>query len=279
MAGVIVKFDKLHHRFAAPLVVPVSGDIMASRWAYEALAIEQFLNNDYQAPLAELEKLESNVTYEMQFLVPAMIQEIGAAIESWNSRKNGEELYRRLTTIRAAFASITFTGPYPGLDRFESDRFDEETGEEAIRWLQKYRSALNEQREMLSREKDRMVDSLISVAGGPGSYLNLKRSSYNEQLAQLVLNRTSLYKLVMEEGFLVRKMDPVFAPPVKRNGRAQFLASVKQVGTLSIPTFTFNLTVIWVMTLILYLTLYFSVLRKILEYFGRIKRMRRTALK
>ncbi len=76
LAGVIVKFDKLHYKFASHHTVPVSGDLMASRWAYEALIVNQFVNNRYQDDFYDHEMLESNVTYDMQFLIPTLIQEI-----------------------------------------------------------------------------------------------------------------------------------------------------------------------------------------------------------
>jgi len=48
-SGVIVKFDKLHQsRFTSGEYVPVIGDLMAARWSFEALAVEQFKNNRYE---------------------------------------------------------------------------------------------------------------------------------------------------------------------------------------------------------------------------------------
>jgi amino acid transporter len=41
-SGVIVRYDKLHKSIANPEYVPVIGDIMTSRWAYEALMVHQF---------------------------------------------------------------------------------------------------------------------------------------------------------------------------------------------------------------------------------------------
>ncbi len=42
LCGVIVKFDDLQNKNAENDVVPVTGEIMASRWAFEAMAVEQF---------------------------------------------------------------------------------------------------------------------------------------------------------------------------------------------------------------------------------------------
>lgn len=47
-SGIIVSFDKLHPLFASKSHVPAIGNVMASRWAYEALAVTQFKDNEYE---------------------------------------------------------------------------------------------------------------------------------------------------------------------------------------------------------------------------------------
>ena len=47
-SGIIVKFDRLHPLFASEKSVPWIGNVMASRWAYEALAVTQFKENPYE---------------------------------------------------------------------------------------------------------------------------------------------------------------------------------------------------------------------------------------
>ncbi|MBK9194429.1 MAG: hypothetical protein IPO17_05440 [Flavobacteriales bacterium] len=43
-----MKFDKLHPWFANERSVPWIGNVMASRWAYEAMAVTQFTSNAYE---------------------------------------------------------------------------------------------------------------------------------------------------------------------------------------------------------------------------------------
>jgi len=271
LAGVIVKFDKLHYKFSSTQVVPVSGDIMASRWAYEALAVNQFVSNDYQKPLYEIEMLESNITYDMQFLIPAIIQETEDAIGFLQSRRE-QELIESLQTLKSGLGSISLTTPYPYPEKITWDQFSTTSGKELISWLQKYKAALRRHRDRIIREKDLLIDSLKSEAGGRNAYLNLKRNSYNEQLAQLVLNRNDLHKVIKREGVLIRKMDPVYTYPTRKNGRAHFYASVKLLGERQIPTLSFNLLAIWIMTLFLYFCLRYRVLYRAVEFFGNLKR-------
>jgi len=158
------------------------------------------------------------------------------------------------------------------MDQLAPDHFSSAAAEEAILWLEKYQAALNGHRNRLAFEKDALVDSLKVVYGGLEAYLGLKRSFHNEQLAQLVLNRTNLHKVVKQNGMLLRKMDPVYMYPLKKNGRAHFFASVKQIGNNHMSTLVFNMLVIWIMSVILYFLLRYSVLQKTIEFLGDLKR-------
>ncbi|MBC7864649.1 MAG: ATP-binding cassette domain-containing protein, partial [Bacteroidia bacterium] len=56
LSGVLVKFDKLNPALAKQGGVPFAGEIMVSRWAFEALAVNQFKNNEYEKLLYKYEK-------------------------------------------------------------------------------------------------------------------------------------------------------------------------------------------------------------------------------
>jgi hypothetical protein len=83
-----------------------------------------------------------------------------------------------------------------------------------------------------------------------------------------------LHKIVKKEDILIRKMDPVYAYPVMRNGRAHFFASTKIMGNLYIPTLYFNILMIWIMTIILSVFLRFRLLKSGVEFFGILRRKR-----
>jgi len=268
LAGVIVKFEKLHYTFTSHQVVPVAGDMMTSRWSYEALAVGQFNKNKYQKDYHEIDMLESNVIYDMQFLVPALIQEIQDVTEVFRSQPGSKEMKGGLKTIRDGFSSIVLTNGYPDLKDLFPDTFSESAGQKAIRWLEEYRTSLSSHRERLNYEKDALVDSLKRASGGADAYLQIKRENHNDQLADLVLNRTELRKIVKKDGHLLRKMDPIYMYPIRKNGRAHFYSSVKSIGIYQISTLIFNILLVWIISIFLYVLLRYSILRKILDFFS-----------
>jgi len=268
-----VKFDKLHYKFTSDQVVPASGELMASRWAYEALAVNQFVNNAYQKPLFDIEKQESNINYDMQFLLPALIQETEDAMALLEDDSRIQELRAKLSTIQNGLSDIRLTNPFPHPGWLDPDQFSVSRGNDLVDWLNKYRSALRVHRDRLTREKDVLIDLLMHEAGGLDNYIQLKRSHHNEKLAQLVLNRNDLHKIIKKEDQLLRKMDPVYMDPFNRQGRAHFFASTKILGQKHVPTLYFNLGVIWIMTMILYVLLRYSILQRVVDFSGsRLKK-------
>ena len=59
--------------------------------------------------------------------------------------------------------------------------------------------------------------------------------------------------------------------PGSRAGRAHFYAPYKMIGNLMIPTLWFNLMVIWIVNTVLFITLYYNVLKLLLSLLERIR--------
>lgn len=55
-SGVLVPFEELNPSTTSQEKVPLIGEMMVSRWAFEALAVNQFINNDYEREFYFLNK-------------------------------------------------------------------------------------------------------------------------------------------------------------------------------------------------------------------------------
>jgi hypothetical protein len=54
-------------------------------------------------------------------------------------------------------------------------------------------------------------------------------------------------------------------------GRAHFFAPVKRLGNLEIDTYWFNMAVVWIVSFLLYIALYYNLLRKLIDFIGNLK--------
>jgi ABC transport system ATP-binding/permease protein len=73
LGGVVVKFDDLHDSVTDKVYVPLVGDLMASRWAFEALAVEQFVSNRFQKHFFDHEQRNSDASFKSSFLIPRLM--------------------------------------------------------------------------------------------------------------------------------------------------------------------------------------------------------------
>jgi hypothetical protein len=72
-SGVIVKFDRLHkNNLSSYEYVPIIGEMMAARWSFEALAVEQFKNNKYERNFLNYNLEISQNDWYSSFLINAL---------------------------------------------------------------------------------------------------------------------------------------------------------------------------------------------------------------
>ncbi|MCB0801933.1 MAG: ATP-binding cassette domain-containing protein, partial [Flavobacteriales bacterium] len=67
LSGVIVKFDKLNPVITIQKKVPMAGEIMASKWAFEALSVNQFKNNKFNQQFYFIDKDLKNASFKKNF--------------------------------------------------------------------------------------------------------------------------------------------------------------------------------------------------------------------
>jgi len=67
LSGVLVKYEKLNPNISSPVSIPVYGECFTARWGYEALAVEQFKNNEYERIFYDYDKAMSEARYKKDF--------------------------------------------------------------------------------------------------------------------------------------------------------------------------------------------------------------------
>ncbi|HKL38246.1 MAG TPA: ATP-binding cassette domain-containing protein, partial [Bacteroidales bacterium] len=72
LSGVIVKYEKLNPSISNPKTIPFYGEVIAARWAYEALAVYQFKNNDYEKPLYPYDKAMSKADFKKNYWITTL---------------------------------------------------------------------------------------------------------------------------------------------------------------------------------------------------------------
>lgn len=73
----------------------------------------------------------------------------------------------------------------------------------------------------------------------------------------MVLNRSTFNpaEKSMHSNELIRKIEPIYHKPLSNYGRAHFLSSVKIIGKREFNTLYFNIFVIWMISIVLFIIL------------------------
>jgi len=67
------------------------------------------------------------------------------------------------------------------------------------------------------------------------------------------------------KGEIIQKLEPIYMDPKFPMIRAHFYSPTKQLFGSKVETFKVNVLVLWIMTILLYLALYFRLLKKLLD--------------
>jgi len=277
LAGVVVKFDKLNPLVAKEGGVPVVGEMMASRWAFEALAVNQFKENVFEKNFYKVEKNLSIANYKNNYWRQKIDNKIGKIEKNIKEGKKNSDLKSDIDILRNGI--ITETKSNNGkvkcavVNDITVEKYSSAVAEAVRSYLgdlKNYYLSVDKNARAL---KDKITHRMQDELGGNDKFVALKDAYENESLTQLVTNANDFGEKCLEkDGKFIQTIDPVFADPIESKlGSAHFFAPRKNFLGRFYPTFWFNICVIWLMSFSLMITLYFDVFKKILDFFGNIR--------
>ncbi|KPK87160.1 MAG: hypothetical protein AMS27_03390 [Bacteroides sp. SM23_62_1] len=273
LSGVPVKFDDLHKSLTSKIYVPVIGDIMTSRWAYEAMAVELFKNNFFERNFYEPDQVISESTYRTSFLIPRLLILAEECQRNINNPGNQQKLKNDLQILHQEIENQGTNPdlfPFEYIDNLTINYFDEEIAEETMDYLTYLRFSFQEKAREATQKRDSIYQRLADSIGEESIFM-LKQDNHNEQLADILTNRNEINKIIMINNRLIQKKDPIFMIPESNIGRAQFYAPFKKFNNQLYDTKWFNLMVIWIFSFILYVLLLLDVFREINDYITGLK--------
>ena len=270
-SGVLVKFDDLHRKSdSVSEFVPVLGDMMPARWSFEALAVEQHKSNRYERHFFKYDMEISQNNWYASFLIKALTKDLWLCRQYYDSAEQSEIITEKLLRLGSYTERLSglagFDKPPAALmGSLNREMFTADAAES----LEQYLDSLAGQFRILRKNnialKDSVTGALVSQIGKE-AFLELKENYTNKKLREIVLDEYNDQKTIETPGKIIQRYEPVYMKPVSRTGRAQFYAPFKQIGAMQIETFRFNIIVLWMVSLILYIALYYKLLKRVLSF-------------
>jgi ABC transport system ATP-binding/permease protein len=272
-SGVIVKFDKLNPLFAKESGVPWIGNLMASRWAYEALAVTQFKNSESEKPFYTYNQMRSEASWKRDYWLPELRNKLDI-IGNYHTDPEKDSLVKAAMTLLANEIEKEEALYDPSMnficlgcvESLRNNQFSPELGDIMAKYFKTVREVyLKEVNEAMKLHSEKLKEY------GEDKFREIKRNTFNEALSDFVTNRNDLTKLIEQDGHLIQKSDPIYnIPRGKSILSAHFYAPNKYLFGLKLSTLVANVLMLWLMTFILMVTLYFDFFRKLIEKIGYV---------
>ena len=260
LGGMVIPFDKINPNLNRKSGIPVIADIMVSRWAFEALAVTQFKDNSFEKEFYELDQALAEADYVKVYWVPLMQTQLANINES-QAETTG--------VFRSELEMMVDSKPYlshidlshvnwSSTKALEKELIDilDEIKREAINFYN-----------TTNRQKDRVILNWDSAAHSGLSMVECRTTNYNELLGDLVKNNFTTDRIEWTDQGIVGKIYPIFLMPRTSSFKLspRFYSPFKYIFGRPVGALMANLLVIVLMTIVLYVTLYFDLLRKFLR--------------
>ena len=244
LCGLVVSFSDLTPKSTTGNV-PLVGNLIPSRWAYEALAVSSFTDNKYEKQFFDIDRQK----YENQFYNMGYLYELQSQLQTLrDEQKNHKPVDpKHLEVIRDNLPRVTdFCGiqPYQGAYDYQS-LYD---------YMQEAEKFLTKRSNKLALQRDAIMSQLLRTIGKDG-VLELKRDNYNLKLEDCVVGADQHSMVDVIESSIVPRTGLIFLTPFSTCGNAPFYSSQKVVGSWHVKTLWFNIGIMLFMSLLYILLL------------------------
>lgn len=271
--GIAIEFDRLNPSISSVNRVPMLGDMMASRWAFEAAMVYQFVHNDYERHRYPFDKDMANAQYHYAFYLPHLQTRLNECLPGLRGSQPRESLQAPLNLLHYEIGrqlSEVGEDKFPYLDMLHPEKFDSATYERTGRFLDQLHTFYVRRFDRAQNEKSDYLQPVLSSSQQLAADRRLMSQHKNQRIDEMVKNTTFANRIIEYRSKLYRKVNPIYFDPENIRGpmdfRTHFYAPRKHFAGYYFDTLGFNLGVIWAMTLLAWLALYTDLLRRIIQF-------------
>ncbi len=282
LSGVVVNFNDMHRRIASQKEVPVIGDLMTCRWAYEALMVSQFKYNRFERNFYDAEQDIHQSTYYKSFAIPELEKINNEVQQLLIDGKDTSRIINKLEILQHGVNKIAvdLMEPIPAF----SDSLNIALCKPSVllavdQYFDRATRSFVKHSNNSIAIKDQTYNRMVEKLGSHDDFLKLRQHYHNKQVSLVVTNANELYETAIIGNELVPLKDAIYHIPDAKNGRSHYYAPVKRVSNILIDTFWFNLIIIWLYSILMFVILYFDVLKRSISYVETLLLVRRNRIR
>jgi hypothetical protein len=234
-------------------------DLMVTRWGYEAAMVYQFRNNEYQKNFFELERKYAYSEVYTLHLLPILNAQLIYCRDHYPQKTDTlKNLLGSLSYNMELLAANHEIFPYENIQKLTVDEFDGALADDALEYLEYlefYFSAL-----MVRAKNDiALLEQQLKDSLGTDYLSRIKKAHYNYAVADKVTKENMSEPIKYFKGIPLQTNYPIYQFPRSDLGRAQMFLPEKQFSGERVDTIEFNISIIWMINLILYILLIINI--------------------
>ena len=295
LSGAMFPFDKLNRSIGSVEKVPVIAELMPTRWTYEALMVSQFKDNRYSSQKYNqqgetyylLQKKISQADFNKVYRIPELRKALERCIHEYerntlnhsaisdlpeNAVKNDPGSLLLLNNELAKIHNLYGLPEFRYMYSLIPDRFNLSVADSARRYLDRMDAVFSMVSNSASDRRDRFYN--LNKAGID----RLRDNYYNYKLEEIVTKYYERKKILFYNNTIVQNIDPVYLDPADRGFlafRTHFYSPSKYIFGVKADTFVFNIILVLLSTVILYLLLYYEVLARLVMFIEKFRLRKR----
>jgi len=291
LSGAMFPFDKLNRTIGSVEKVPVIAELMPTRWTYEALMVSQFKDNRFSRQVYNkegethyiLQKKISIADFNKVHRIPELIRALETTLREYNENHGKREgmsesrpepqpgKFSRLLLLKNELERMSGIYNIPAfkyIEHLTPGGFNPSVADSLTVYLKRLDQIFSNASNSASERKDRFYNLNSQKLN------RLRNENYNFKLEEIVTKYYERKKILLYENTIVQNIDPVYLDPYNLwflGFRTHFYAPAKYIIGIRTDTFAFNIVLVLLSTLILYLTLYYELLAKAVGFFEKIR--------
>jgi ABC-type multidrug transport system ATPase subunit len=289
LSGAMFPFDKLNRKIGNVEKVPLIAEMMPTRWTYEALIVSQFKDNRYSKIVFdksgdsyyEMQKKLSEASFNKVHRIPVLRdalkttlsefrKNIGYTEDEGDIRKKQSLHYSRLELLKNELTKITSFNDVPKIkfiDELQPGNFSLTTADSISAYLDRADKFFSQVSNTMSDQIDKFYN-LNEV-----KLKKIENEYYNYSLKEIVTKPYERRKVLIFNNNIIQNTDPVYLDPDQGGPfdfRTHFFAPAKYIVGIKTDTFLFNVMQVLLSTVILYITLYYELLARVVRFFENL---------
>jgi ABC transport system ATP-binding/permease protein len=278
LSGAMFSFDKLNRHISRVDKVPVLAEFMVTKWSYEALMVHQYKDNKFMKnKLYNIEKEESQSDYKKVYWLPELDERLERVKNELDNTRTVINAVNDLQVIANEIVKEstlnTDIAPFEHPENLVPGKFNNQTAEETSEYLDELDKYYGNKFQRASTQKDNYFNYFRDK--DPEAFDKLRDNYHNEGVSDAVRKVFEKNKILEYDHQLVQHYDPIFQTPYVGSIftlRTQFFSPVKPFLGKTFDTYWYNMIVIWLLTLTLYVMLYYESLKKLINLSERYKK-------